>query len=200
MLLQGSSCMKEAQTETFQGLSIESNCSSVPTDPCYPTAEPDEALPTHNESWEKEKTSLPLKAFQEKVFDLSLCLWGRKGGSPRPSMTYWPCAMQPCEKGPGPTAAPCSHPRRTPACSGTCLRITSIQSSGHGFLSQVSMSQLGSNVHHVHQSREVELRGSLSLLGGSEELLQVFESVRQHRALLQFRNLASLLTPSLLSS
>lgn len=40
-----------------------------------------------------------------------------------------------------------------------------------------SVSQLGSDVHHVHQSREVELGGSLSLLGGSEELLQVFESV-----------------------
>lgn len=43
----------------------------------------------------------------------------------------------------------------------------------------------------------MELGGSLSLLGGSEELLQVFESVRQRRASLQFWNLVSLLTPSL---
>lgn len=136
VLLQGSSCMREAQTETtFWGLYVESNCSSVPTDPCYPTAEPDEAVFTHNESWEKEKTPLPFKAFQEKAFDSSPCLWGRKGGSPTPSMTRWPCATQPCEKGSGPTAAPCSHPRRTSACSGTCPRSTSVQSPGHGFLS-----------------------------------------------------------------
>lgn len=99
--------MKEAQTETtFQGLSGESNWSSVPTDPCYPTAEPGKAVFAHSavESWEKQKTPLPFKAFQEKAFDLSPCLWSRKGGSPRPSMTRG-CV--------GPVQ--CSHVRRAQA-------------------------------------------------------------------------------------
>lgn len=49
---------------------------------------------SHHEGWEKEKTPLPFQAFQEKAFHSSPCLWGRKGGSPRPSMTRWPCATQ----------------------------------------------------------------------------------------------------------
>lgn len=102
---------------------MDSNCSNVPRGLCYPTPEPDEAVFTHNESWEKEKPPLSFKAFQEKAFDSSLCLWSRKEGSPRPSMTCSPSALQPCEKGPGPMAAPCFHPRRTPACSGTCSGV-----------------------------------------------------------------------------
>lgn len=96
---------------------MDRNCSNIPRGPCYPTTEPDEAVFTHNESSEKEKTALSFKALQEKAFDLSLCLWSRKGGSSRPSMTCSPCALQACEKGPGPMAAPRSHPRRTAACS-----------------------------------------------------------------------------------
>lgn len=175
---------------------MSSNYSSGPRGLCYPTAEPDEAVFTH-ESWEKEKT-LSFKAFQEKAFDLSPCLWGRKGGSPRPSMHTRPVQ--------------CSHVRRAQAPCLLCLLIPEhlhvlectpgVHLPNHldlDFLPE-SLCQLGSNVHHVHQSREVELGGSLSLLGGSEELLQVFESVRKRRALLQLWNLVSLLTPSLLSS
>lgn len=101
---------------------MDRNCSNIPRGPCYPTTEPDEAVFTHNESWEKEKPPMSFKALQEKAFDLSLCLWSRKGGSSRSSMTCSPCALQACEKGPGPMAAPCSHPR-TAACSGTCRGV-----------------------------------------------------------------------------
>lgn len=55
--------MKEAQTDiTFQGLWLWTAIAST-RGLCYPTAEPDEAVFTHNESWEKEKPPLSFKAF-----------------------------------------------------------------------------------------------------------------------------------------
>lgn len=176
---------------------MESNCSNVPRGPYYPAAEPDEAVFTYNESWEKEKNTTVIYGLPRKSICLVSVPVGQKKRESQTIHARWSCAMQPCKKGPGPTAAACSPPRRTPACSGTCPRSASAQSSRPGFPSWVSASHLGSNVHHVHQSREVELGDSLSLLGGSEELLQVFESVRQCRALLQLWNLVCLLTPSL---
>lgn len=78
--------MREAQTEaTLWGLSVESNCSSVSTDPCYPTAEPDEAVFTHNESWEKEKTPLPFKPSKKKhLTPLRACEAEKEGVPHRP--------------------------------------------------------------------------------------------------------------------
>lgn len=90
VLLQGSCCMKETQT-MFQGL-----CLWRATAPMFPGAHATLqlnlmklCLPTMR-AGRKEKTPLSFKAFQEKAFDLSPCLWGRKRGSPRPSMHTGP--------------------------------------------------------------------------------------------------------------
>lgn len=76
-------------TQHFRDCPWRAIAPMLPGTPCYLTAEP-EAVFTHNESWEKEKPPLPCKAFQEQAFDSSLCLWGRRGGSPRSSITCCP--------------------------------------------------------------------------------------------------------------